>query len=396
MPKVWGFNEFDGRQLKKVAKERHLNSLEESLEDRLSVVRTTQRTYVVILSSPIAAAVSVGGGNYTISGGVGTVKTRSHAAGELYSADPANTITSLSLITASNLDGNITRRIFNATTSVVPANTPLLAVQDIAGDLWVVQGGTASTVGTPFYNNSGETAPPFAVMQFTGGTRVISGTTYYDICKPGGLSNNFAIQWLINGSEAVNNTATGTGTMNKEVLGPVIMGSNSIAVFNSQELGPMPGSWGLWPSRQGFMVVGTDYDNVDGLVHAVDCVQRPITHVIVRLYGQLTQNSNGNAFAEAEIWERNSNTGLRYAAGWAHIYTYGHMMNNGDIAKAGVFGNADLVSIGLNIWEGDFACDPDNTNSTQSPYGNPSGWEDFQFSGDGGSDSGSTFSAAIF
>lgn len=370
------------RVLGKVIKERELQPRYDSGDYIEPPLNTNLKSYVVVLTSSLAPATNNMDGTWTIpSSLVAKVYERPDTKNN-YSPDVSEAISGSLLLPSKDLLGNqLYRRVFNYSTQTIAANTPTSAIQDTFGDLYIINPSSGPTTGTPFYNASNETVPPFGVMQFTGGTHVISGVTYYDIAQPGYGDGLFAIQWLINRSEGVAAGDTGRGDLLKETVGPVIMGSNTITVYPDQELGPKPNSWGLWPSRQGFMAVGGDYDNIDGLVHATDCIQRPVTHVFGRLYTQLTQNANGNAFAAFEIWSRDVNTGIRFPAGWSFIYTYAPLLNNGDVAKAGTFGFADLVSIGLNIWEGDFACDPDNSNSTQQPYGNLSDWQDFIFTG---------------
>jgi hypothetical protein len=143
------------------------------------------------------------------------------------------------------------------------------------------------------------------------------------------------------------------------------------AATTGREMGPKPGSYGLWTGRPGFTPLEDYY--VDGGIAVVGAKQRTVTHLLVKLYTQLTQNSDGNATADAEIWFRDS-SGNRHRSGWDNITVYAPLLNSGETASSGTFGFAYWQTNGTGYWEGDFGCDIDNTNNSY-PVGQSSWYQ---------------------
>lgn len=99
----------------------------------------------------------------------------------------------------------------------------------------------------PVVNGSGETAPPYAVLQIIGSTLV--GTTgQYTIGKPTGVTS---AKYLINTPEEL---GAGHGSVATD-KSPVLVAITGTPAFN-QEIGPVVGSWAMGVSGSGYIYLG--------------------------------------------------------------------------------------------------------------------------------------------
>jgi hypothetical protein len=217
-----------------------------------------------------------------------------------------------------------------------------------------------TTSGIPFYNDSGESIPPYSVMWEIDET-TISSTQYAVVRKPSSTFDRF---WLVNGASTIAPAGTGTGTWLFETTGPVAIDSTASALGAGNELGPKPSSWLLFPYRRGFTTLGSSY-TANG-VTVSDCKQRQVDHLFGKTYSTLTASSPDQT-CQFEIWERGGD-GKPRVSGWDKITVYGLMLQKDDVVKVGTWGWADWQ---CDNWEADFACDPDNTDSSK-PSGSSS------------------------
>lgn len=271
------------------------------------------------------------------------------------------------------LSAGFQETVFNLSTTAIPVTTVYVKVSRDKYGVWFADAPPPpATTGMPFHNSSGETAPSYGVM-FENTVTVISDTRYLDCSKP---NQYFDIIWLVNEAVNIANDGVGYCDLLVDKVGPVRIDSSLAGSISAGvEMGPRPGSWTIWPNRRGFTTFSPDY-TISG-VNVVDCIQKPVLRVYGRLYSQLLQTVNGNSYAAFEIWNRNV-SGYRVTAGWNLINIYAPLMQAGDKASPGTFAFADWMS---NCWEGDPACDPDNTNSTQGSQQSASQGQDFFFSG---------------
>lgn len=148
MPKPFGFEYNTARTLKKIANERDRETRSDRTHehDVSNFLNIQGRVYVVILADTIDAAT---GSSYpfVMSSGTGQVLYRLPDPAEKFSQDPDNTITSDGL--DAYLDKNsdpLYKRVWNpSTTASAPADVPLLATQDVWGDLYLISPGGGSS-----------------------------------------------------------------------------------------------------------------------------------------------------------------------------------------------------------------------------------------------------------
>lgn len=230
-------------------------------------------------------------------------------------------------------------------------------------------GGVSTQSGIPFFNNSGETIPPHAVMQVP--DAIITDQVYLAAQKPG---KEFDLFWLVNGPDALAPLATAEGNWLFETTGPVAIASQYPDPLDFIGWGPLPDSWELWPFGPHFSLLSSTSYVVNGQ-RVSDFKQREAT----RVYGKLVQDLKQGQSAEFKIWYRGIDDTISPAP-WDAITVWDFWMNKGDKVKNGTKGVADWWT---NHWEGDFACDVDNTNSSQqSPGANQD--QSFALSGAGG------------
>jgi hypothetical protein len=99
----------------------------------------------------------------------------------------------------------------------------------------------------PVFNTTGETVPPWGVMQIAGAS-LIGDDTAYDIIKPTGAAN---AKYLINSPAPLPGGGYSWGTD----LYPTDAATLGTAIA-TQEWGPIPDSWLLAPSGKGFLILG--------------------------------------------------------------------------------------------------------------------------------------------
>lgn len=389
--KGYAFNEFDARYLSKVAKERHLLSQFERDNIRFDAVKTNERIWIVTLASTLAKATLSSPGVWSLSSATCKVKKRDASSSEEWSQITGNTITAFDLITATNSEGDFERRVFNpSATTDAPASTPLVAVQDIFGDLYLVipGSGTTTTLGVPFFNNSGVSIPPFAPMWVTGDAHTIAGTRYVEVSRP---TIVFQTMWLVNGPTTIPSAgspsdvlATGRGfwLTDPNSTGPLrVPDSFAGLVTVGDDLGITPDpvgatAWAATPNVPGWFTALSGTYVISG-VTAVDARQRPMIEVYGKAYAPtspspgddpnaaLIQNADRTATCQFEIWYR-SILGTLRAWGWDKLTVYDIWLNKGDKVNKGTFGKAHWIG---GIWEADFACDQDNTDTAQQSPG---------------------------
>jgi hypothetical protein len=295
--------------------------------------------------------------------------------------------------------GTVSRYFGGTETDTLANETVVNKFADIAAGDWVIYasidgtnyrlgGGGGSAGGVPFLNNSGETILPYSVMAPVDSI-VFEGQEYAIVEQPGFV---FHTRWLINGATAIAPLDTGVGFWRTETSGPVLIGDDEDV---GAGWGPMPFSWLLWPARMGFDLLSgsptVDTTLVPGTtLEYANFTQRDVTRVFGKLYNNLdaTQYPAGNASAYFLIWHRGTNNIMRLS-GWNAITVYAPFLNKSEVLRAGTFGVADWYS---DHWEGDFACDPDDKDTSQQ---SPGSWEQFIFSGGGGDGFNSTQSALM-
>lgn len=368
MTKPYGFEKSVALTLKTSAKERKYLSPFNRENNVYDLYNIQGRMFVVVLDDTIPAA-EESGGSWSMSEATVSVYYRTPDTSEKSSQDPSNTITALSLDPW--LDSNsdqISKRVFNPTTSDAPAGTPLLAVQDVNGDLYLINasGGTTSTPTGIRYiagdNDDHLSVPGYGLLWHSDdGEEVSGGNRVMDAARP---FDTFSTHWYVNRNDPVSIGALGYCDTLVEKHGPVRIDDSLVGTIQPfTVVGPKPNSYTIWPGRPGFLTIGPDY-TLDGKP-VVDCIQKPVMRVFGRLYQDLTQNADGTATAEFEIWFRDTDY-KRKPAGWnTKLNVYGTLLNKNEKVKQGTFGWADYHSH-YDRWEGDFACDPDNTGSSQS------------------------------
>lgn len=216
--------------------------------------------------------------------------------------------------------------------------------------------------GIPFVNHSGGNILPYSVYWANDEVDIL-GSTYIEAIN---ISSTFDFFWLVNRGNIVPNNDTDNGDWLFEKAGPVAVSVGFIGGPGS-EIGPKPGSNILWPDYRGFITISNPY-TLDG-VYVVDCIQKHVLRFYGRLYADVTQNVDGNATTQVEIWNRRDSDKKRFFSGWNKVDVYFPLMLKGDTAKTGTFA---FVDWGSNMWEADPACDPDNTNSTGGSGGSQS------------------------
>lgn len=372
MPRVYGHDLYTARVLKKVAMERSREYQEEHRRNHdYNVPLNIQgRVFIVVLDTPVIAAVP-GSGDWTMSSGIAQVYYRSPVETEGSSQDPDNTITGTTLTAFLDSDGNpVYRRVYNPTLAIAAADTPLEAIQDVYGDLYLINATSSSTPPTPVTGilfkaiaiYSGDPMPAHGVMWKAGvGEELVGSDIALTVTKP---YRFFDIHWFINRDTVVYIDGTGYCDTFMEKPGPVRIDASLAGTINvGEELGPKPNSFTIWPGYKGFHTVGPDYV-LDG-VRVVDCIQRPVVRQFGRVHQDLTQDASGTAHCDFEIWYRNPSDGKRSPAGWDYVQAYGPLLNKNEKVKQGTFGFIDYGRT-AGQWEGDFACDPDNTNTSQT------------------------------
>lgn len=359
------------RTLSKVSLERELQARYNNFAGVNAPFSTNLKTYIIVLPNPLDAATNNGDGTWLLSSTPNAkVYTRPDPSNK-YSPYPTNSIisSSFNLSPAYELDGatQITRRVFNFTATSISANTPYLAVQDTYGDLYIINatGGSTPALTGIYYvagpNNDNASVPMYGVLWNSGdGEVVILGINYLSASRP---YTQFDIHWYVNRDSVIPVGEIGICDTLIEKPGPVRIDPSLIGTITlGTRLGPKKDSYTIWPGYPGFTAIGPDYLLGDDDIPVVDCVQHPVLRVFGRLYTDLTQNAAGDATAEFEIWRRDTD-GKRKPAGWEHITVYGTLMNKDEVAKKGTFGFADYSS---DYWEGDFACDQDNTDTSET------------------------------
>lgn len=147
MPRPYGFEYSTSQVLKKIARERERETRSDRTgeHDVTNFLGIQGRLYVVTLADTIPAA-SGSSPPYILSEGTGQVLYRVPDGGEKFSQDPSNTITATDLDAYTDKNGDpLYKRVWNPGTATAPANTPLLAVQDVWGDLYLIPSGRGSS-----------------------------------------------------------------------------------------------------------------------------------------------------------------------------------------------------------------------------------------------------------
>ncbi len=100
----------------------------------------------------------------------------------------------------------------------------------------------------PFYNASGETVPPFAVMQVDF-WQVANNREYFRVRKPNGSGR----QYIINGPYEIPYNGDGMGSRSPGVQASY---NNAATPAVDQEWGPVSGSWLLTSGGSGYVITG--------------------------------------------------------------------------------------------------------------------------------------------
>lgn len=109
----------------------------------------------------------------------------------------------------------------------------------------------------PFYNNSGEAIPPFAVMQVDNWKDDANDRAYFRVKKPDGAGRQF----IVNGPRQVASGGTGMGTRSP---GAHASYNDAATPAVDQEWGPVSGSWLLSSSGTGYVITG-DLETIGGI-----------------------------------------------------------------------------------------------------------------------------------
>lgn len=362
------------RTLARVTKERDLQPRYSNSNTIELAVNTNIKAYIIVLDSPLDPAIDNMDGTWTLTSTSSAKIYNRPDTTNLYSPDPNNAIGMSVLSPAFDLDGatQITRRVFNFSTSTIAANTPIPAIQDVYGDLYLITPGTGGSTPalTGIYyvhdDNVGSLpAPAYGILWNSGsGSVLILGVRFLLATRP---NTAFDVHWFVNRGTPVAIGAIGICDMLTEKPGPVRLDDSLIGTINiGDRLGPKPNSSTIWKGYPGFTATGSDY--TIGGASVVDCIQHPVERVFGQLYEDLTQNAAGDVSKEFEIWRRDTD-GKRKVAGWDKITVYAPLLQKDEKVKKGTFGFADYYSYstaGTVGWEGDFACDKDDTDSSQS------------------------------
>jgi len=137
--------------------------------------------------------------------------------------------------------------------------------------------------GIPFLNDSGETAPAYAVMKITDDIAKAAGQPFSLVIDK--ADNNWSGLYLVNGPRAIADGGTGTGYF---YTGDY---PDQLALYNSantpapgEQWSPVPDSWLLHKNGPGFFILG----GADGTK----------VNIIQRIPGQiLVKNDSGGAIA---------------------------------------------------------------------------------------------------
>lgn len=110
----------------------------------------------------------------------------------------------------------------------------------------------------PFINSSGETIPPFAIMQVGSGWTDANQRDYFNATKPNGSGKKF----LINGPLSIPITSIARDGMASDLPGVYVRYSGSTPTAG-QEWGPVASSWAISASGTGYLIIG-DATTIDG------------------------------------------------------------------------------------------------------------------------------------
>jgi hypothetical protein len=133
---------------------------------------------------------------------------------------------------------------------------------DAANGLVRVDRFPAASTGVPFRNDSGESAPAYAVMRVTG-SATVDGAEYVTISKP---NTDFKRKYLVNTGSAVADGEYGIGTWLSDADWVLYDDANTPAIGESW--GPSSGSWELKKWRYGFTIVGNPSGGATDIVRA--------------------------------------------------------------------------------------------------------------------------------
>lgn len=179
------------------------------------------------------------------------------------------------------------------TGNYIPVGTVIQAWQDrgvdsgYPGEWWTPYKADLPT-GVRFRNDSGESAPAYAVMRVTGG--VVDGDEQIvTIAKP---NDTFQRLYLVNGATAVADEEEGLGTWLDDA-GYVLYESGSPAYGESW--GAKEDQWSLAKWRPGFTIIGT----VDGGSTEVWAQQDEVNSLIGKTTGSISANGGTGSI---NIW----------------------------------------------------------------------------------------------
>ncbi len=174
--------------------------------------------------------------------------------------------------------------------------------------------------GVPFLNNSGETVPPWGVMEVTGSTGGI-----VDIRKP---TTAFKRMYLVNGDSEVGNGVVGTGTWLNDDLGGYALYETGSSPAYGEQWGAKPAQWTLSKNRPGFEIIGSVTGT--GATSRVQCRQEYVKSLKGKPVGNISKGSPGTAL----IWIRSS-AGTRVVSDFAAIdvKAWGAAVTGGATAK---------------------------------------------------------------
>lgn len=238
--------------------------------------------------------------------------------------------------------------------------------------------------GIPFLNVGVLPHLPYFPM-LPVGTITIDGV--HHIMTTQNFTGNFSGLYLINGPTTVPNwvagplgPAIGKGSWRMEDTGPVALYEGYAGLVSpGLELGVMPVLQALELNRPGFIAL-SDSAFIDGQL-VVMAQQHPVRMLFgkARIWTQdqqqkITQNAARSIAIEFDIFHR---VGLSwYYAGWQPLICFLPLINTGETLKHGTWGRVDFIS---SKWEGDFACDPDQSDTGgQAGGGQDQGWDPWQ------------------